>query len=220
VSVLELSRWQFGITTVYHFLFVPITIGLGFLVAGFETAWIRTGNDKWLRLTKFYGRLFLINFAMGVVTGIVQEFQFGMNWSAYSRFVGDIFGAPLAVEALLAFFKVTCPVCQLTFPFLERLHQGTLKIYGISQNDVKDTREFNREFGVTFPTLLDPEDDDFEASNAFGISSVPTMFLVESDGAISRVMEGWSKREIEWLGGKAGVRPFRQGDNVPEWKPG
>jgi cytochrome bd ubiquinol oxidase subunit I len=104
VSVLELSRWQFGITTVYHFLFVPITIGLGFLVAGFETAWLRTGDDRWLRLTKFYGRLFLINFAMGVVTGIVQEFQFGMNWSAYSRFVGDIFGAPLAIEALLAFF--------------------------------------------------------------------------------------------------------------------
>jgi cytochrome d ubiquinol oxidase subunit I len=104
VTVLELSRWQFGITTVYHFLFVPITIGLGFLVAGFETAWIRTGHDRWLRLTKFYGRLFLINFAMGVVTGIVQEFQFGMNWSAYSRFVGDIFGAPLAIEALAAFF--------------------------------------------------------------------------------------------------------------------
>ena len=104
MSVLELSRWQFGITTVYHFLFVPITVGLGFLVAGFETAWIRTGDDKWLRLTRFYGKLFLINFAMGVVTGLVQEFQFGMNWSAYSRFVGDIFGAPLAVEALLAFF--------------------------------------------------------------------------------------------------------------------
>jgi cytochrome bd ubiquinol oxidase subunit I len=104
VSVLELSRWQFGITTVYHFLFVPVTIGLGFLVAGFETAWNRTGDERWLRLTKFYGKLFLINFAMGVVTGIVQEFQFGMNWSAYSRFVGDIFGAPLAVEALLAFF--------------------------------------------------------------------------------------------------------------------
>ncbi|MGA2825765.1 MAG: cytochrome ubiquinol oxidase subunit I [Streptosporangiaceae bacterium] len=104
MNVLELSRWQFGITTVYHFLFVPITIGLAFLVAGFETAWLRSGDDKWLRLTKFYGKLFLINFAMGVVTGIVQEFQFGMNWSAYSRFVGDIFGAPLAVEALLAFF--------------------------------------------------------------------------------------------------------------------
>jgi cytochrome d ubiquinol oxidase subunit I len=104
VNVLELSRWQFVITTVYHFLFVPITIGLAFLVAGFETAWLRSGDDRWLRLTKFYGKLFLINFAMGVVTGIVQEFQFGMNWSAYSRFVGDIFGAPLAIEALLAFF--------------------------------------------------------------------------------------------------------------------
>ena len=104
MNVLELSRWQFGITTVYHFLFVPITIGLAFLVAGFETAWLRSGDDSWLKLTKFYGKLFLINFAMGVVTGIVQEFQFGMNWSAYSRFVGDIFGAPLAVEALLAFF--------------------------------------------------------------------------------------------------------------------
>ena len=92
MNVLELSRWQFGITTVYHFLFVPITIGLAFLVAGFETAWLRSGDDKWLKLTKFYGKLFLINFAMGVVTGIVQEFQFGMNWSAYSRFVGDIFG--------------------------------------------------------------------------------------------------------------------------------
>ena len=100
----ELARWQFGITTVYHFLFVPLTIGLAFLVAGLQTAWVRTGNEKWLQLTKFYGKLFLINFAMGVVTGIVQEFQFGMNWSTYSRFVGDIFGAPLAIEALLAFF--------------------------------------------------------------------------------------------------------------------
>lgn len=100
----ELARWQFGITTVYHFLFVPITIGLAFLVAGMQTAWVRTGDEKWLRLTKFYGKLFLINIAMGVVTGIVQEFQFGMNWSLYSRFVGDIFGAPLAIEALLAFF--------------------------------------------------------------------------------------------------------------------
>jgi cytochrome bd ubiquinol oxidase subunit I len=104
VSVVDVSRWQFGITTVYHFLFVPITIGLAFLVAGFETAWLRSGNDRWLRLTKFYGTLFLINFALGLVTGIVQEFQFGMNWSRYSRQVGNIFGAPLAIEALLAFF--------------------------------------------------------------------------------------------------------------------
>ncbi|MEI9907254.1 MAG: cytochrome ubiquinol oxidase subunit I [Actinomycetota bacterium] len=104
MSSLDLARWQFAITTVYHFLFVPITIGMAFLVAGLQTAWYRTNNLKYLRATKFFGRLFLINFAIGVVTGIVQEFQFGMNWSSYSRFVGDIFGAPLAMEGLLAFF--------------------------------------------------------------------------------------------------------------------
>ncbi len=99
-----LSRWQFGVTTVYHFLFVPLTIGMAFATAGFQTAWYRTGREQYLRLTRFVGELFLINFALGVVTGIVQEFQFGMNWSSYSRFVGDIFGAPLAIEGLLAFF--------------------------------------------------------------------------------------------------------------------
>ena len=104
MSSLDLARWQFAITTLYHFIFVPITIGMGFLVAGLQTAWYRTNKDKYLRATKFFGKLFLINFAMGVVTGIVQEFQFGMNWSAYSRFVGDVFGAPLAMEGLLAFF--------------------------------------------------------------------------------------------------------------------
>jgi cytochrome d ubiquinol oxidase subunit I len=104
MNALDLARWQFAITTVYHFLFVPITIGLGFLVAGLQTAWYRKKNLKYLRATKFFGKLFLINFAIGVVTGIVQEFQFGMNWSTYSRFVGDIFGAPLAMEGLLAFF--------------------------------------------------------------------------------------------------------------------
>jgi len=104
MDVLEIARWQFGITTVFHFLFVPLTIGLSAIVAIFETAWVRTGNEQWLRLTKFFGKLFLINFALGVVTGIVQEFQFGMNWSDYSRFVGDVFGAPLAIEGLLAFF--------------------------------------------------------------------------------------------------------------------
>ncbi len=104
MDVLDIARWQFGITTVYHFLFVPITIGLTAIIAAFETAWVRTNKPEYLRLTKFFGRLFLINFALGLVTGIVQEFQFGMNWSDYSRFVGDIFGAPLAVEGLLAFF--------------------------------------------------------------------------------------------------------------------
>ena len=104
MNSLDLARWQFAITTVYHFIFVPITIGSAFLVAGLQTAWYRTSNEKYLRATKFFGKLFLINFAIGVVTGIVQEFQFGMNWSSYSRFVGDIFGAPLAMEGLIAFF--------------------------------------------------------------------------------------------------------------------
>lgn len=99
-----LARLQFGVTTVYHFFFVPLTLGLSVLVAIMETLYVRTGQDMYKRMTKFWGKLFLINFAMGVVTGIVQEFQFGMNWSEYSRFVGDIFGAPLAIEALMAFF--------------------------------------------------------------------------------------------------------------------
>ncbi len=101
---LILARWQFAITTVYHFFFVPLTLGLSVLVALMQTIYVRTGDETWKRMTKFWGKLFVINFAMGVVTGIVQEFQFGMNWSEYSRFVGDIFGAPLAIEALLAFF--------------------------------------------------------------------------------------------------------------------
>ncbi|MDR2619983.1 MAG: cytochrome ubiquinol oxidase subunit I [Propionibacteriaceae bacterium] len=104
MEAVDLARWQFGITTVYHFFFVPITIGLTWLVAFMQTKWSLTGDEGWLRLTKLFGKLFLINFAAGVVTGIVQEFQFGMNWSEYSRFVGDIFGAPLALEALIAFF--------------------------------------------------------------------------------------------------------------------
>jgi len=101
---LILSRWQFGLTTIYHFLFVPLTIGMALTVAIFQTAWVRTDKAKYLQLTHFFGKIFLINFAMGVVTGIVQEFQFGMNWSEYSRFVGDVFGAPLAFEGIIAFF--------------------------------------------------------------------------------------------------------------------
>lgn len=122
---------------------------------------------------------------------------------------------------LLAFYKVTCPVCQLTFPFLERLHlTGALAIYGISQNEADDTREFNQEFGVTFPTLLDDEESGFAVSNAFGISSVPSLFLIERAGTISRVIEGWRKKEMEWLGLKTGGALFRRDDNVPEWKAG
>ncbi|SCX04426.1 cytochrome ubiquinol oxidase subunit I [Mycolicibacterium fluoranthenivorans] len=104
MDALDVSRWQFGITTVYHFIFVPLTIGLAPLIAVMQTVWVITGNTAWYRLTRFFGKLFLINFALGVATGIVQEFQFGMNWSEYSRFVGDVFGAPLAMEGLVAFF--------------------------------------------------------------------------------------------------------------------
>lgn len=104
MDALMLARWQFALTTVYHFFFVPLTLGLSVMVAIMETMYVRSGNEAYKRMTKFWGKLFIINFAMGVVTGIVQEFQFGMNWSEYSRFVGDIFGAPLAIEALLAFF--------------------------------------------------------------------------------------------------------------------
>src|SRR6478609_8740304 len=91
-------------TSIYHFLFVPLTLGLAPLVAIMQTAWYRTGVDAWLRLTRFFGALLLINFAVGVATGLVQEFQFGMNWSVYSEFVGGVFGAPLAIEGLAAFF--------------------------------------------------------------------------------------------------------------------
>jgi cytochrome d ubiquinol oxidase subunit I len=104
VDALALARLQFAVTTIYHFLFVPLTIGLALTVAIMETIYVRTKNPAFKQMAQYWGRLFLINFAVGVVTGIIQEFQFGMNWSSYSRFVGDVFGAPLAIEALLAFF--------------------------------------------------------------------------------------------------------------------
>jgi len=104
MDTVTLSRLQFALTTIYHWLFVPLTLGLGWFVAFMQTRYYQTKDETWRKMTKFWGKLFLINFAIGVVTGIVQEFQFGMNWSQYSRYVGDIFGAPLAIEALLAFF--------------------------------------------------------------------------------------------------------------------
>jgi peroxiredoxin len=125
--------------------------------------------------------------------------------------------------AVLAFFKITCPICQMTFPFLERIHAAAgsaLPIYGVSQNDARDTRDFARQFGVTFPMLLDSEDDGFAASNAYGISSVPTIYIVEAGGVISSVSEGWSRRDITALGERAGANPLRPSDNVPEWKAG
>ena len=134
---LILARWQFAITTVYHFFFVPLTLGLSVLVALMETLYVRTGDETYKRMTKFWGKLFLINFAMGVVTGIVQEFQFGMNWSEYSRFVGDIFGAPLAIEALLAFFLESTFLGIWVFGWdklSRRLHAATIWVVALGSN--------------------------------------------------------------------------------------
>jgi cytochrome d ubiquinol oxidase subunit I len=103
-TTVDLARLQFATTSIYHFLFVPLTLGLGPLVAIMQTLWLRSKDERWLRLTHFFGTLFLINFAIGVATGLVQEFEFGMNWSVYSKFVGNVFGAPLAIEGLAAFF--------------------------------------------------------------------------------------------------------------------
>jgi cytochrome bd ubiquinol oxidase subunit I len=104
MDVLTLSRLQFAVTSMFHFIFVPLTLGLSVLVAAMETRYLLSGNELYVRMAKFWGKLFLINFALGVVTGITMEFQFGMNWAEYSRYVGDIFGAPLAIEATVAFF--------------------------------------------------------------------------------------------------------------------
>ena len=137
MEALDLARWQFGVTTVYHFIFVPLTIGLAPLVAIMQTAWVRTGNQRWLRLTKFFGKLLLINFAIGIATGIVQEFQFGMNWSEYSRFVGDIFGAPLAMEALAAFFVESTFLGLWIFGWdklPKKIHLATIWAVAISTN--------------------------------------------------------------------------------------
>ena len=123
--------------------------------------------------------------------------------------------------ALLAFYKISCPVCQLTFPYLERLAAGSgIQIVGISQDDEGATRGFNQRYGVTFSTLLDQAKESYPASNAFGITNVPSLFLVEPGGAIAKACSGFSKRDLEMLGQRAGVETFRPEDNVPEWKAG
>lgn len=132
-----LARLQFGVTTIYHFFFVPLTLGLSIMVAIMETLYVRTGNETYKRMTKFWGKLFLINFAVGVVTGIVQEFQFGMNWSEYSRFTGDIFGAPLAIEALTSFFLESTFLGIWIFGWeriSKQLHAATMWLVAIGAN--------------------------------------------------------------------------------------
>jgi cytochrome d ubiquinol oxidase subunit I len=131
VDPVDIARWQFGITTVYHFMMVPLTLGLGPVVLFLQWRWVRTGDERWLRLTRFWGKLYLINFIVGVATGLVQEFQFGMAWSQYSRFVGDVFGAPLAMEGLLAFFFESTFLGLWIFGWSrlpKRIHLATLAI--------------------------------------------------------------------------------------------
>jgi peroxiredoxin len=127
-----------------------------------------------------------------------------------------------AGPALLAFYKISCPVCQLTVPYLERLaaNNACFQVVGISQDDAGATRGFMQRFGLTFPSLLDLSSEDYPASNAYGISSVPTMFVVEPDGIVSRAFAGFSKRDFEELGARASVSPFGPEDHVPEWKAG
>jgi len=137
MDALDLARLQFAATTIYHFFFVPLTLGLSILVAILHTMYYRTNNPLYKQMTKFWGKLFLINFAMGVVTGIVQEFQFGMNWSEYSRFMGDIFGVPLAIEALLAFFMESTFLGVWIFGWdkiSKRLHLASIWLAAIGAN--------------------------------------------------------------------------------------
>ena len=125
---------------------------------------------------------------------------------------------------LLAFFKSTCPVCQMTLPFLERIHRGrapgSFEIFGVSQDDGETTAEFCAQFRISFPMLLDSETGGYVASNAYGISHVPSLFLVERDGTIVWSLEGFNKREFLAVAGRAGVSPFQPGEDVPEWKAG
>ncbi len=122
---------------------------------------------------------------------------------------------------LLAFFKISCPVCQMTAPFLSRLaNSGSVQVVGVSQDDVSSTKGFNERFGVTFPVLLDESRAGFKASNGFGISSVPSIFLVETDGVISTAFQGFSKADIEALGNRMGAPPFKADEKVPAFRAG
>jgi len=139
----------------------------------------------------------------------------------------DVDGAPHSLAdilgrgpVLLALYKISCPVCQLTLPFLDRMAAGQVQIVAISQDDASGTRRFQARFGVSVPTLLDREEDGYPVSNAFGITHVPSLFLVEPDGIISLASEGFMKSELESIGARAGVPPFRQNETVPAWKAG
>ena len=139
------------------------------------------------------------------------------NLSGGRRTLSGIAGGK---PVLLAFFKVSCPVCQFAFPFLQRLSNREIAIYAISQDDPSSTREFHSEYGISLPTLLDKEEEGYPASNAYGLSHVPSIFLVEPDGRISQALMGFDKKGLETLGQRLGKEPFQPGENVPEFKSG
>jgi peroxiredoxin len=139
----------------------------------------------------------------------------------------DLNGAPHSLTTLLStgpvllvLYKISCPVCQLTLPFLDRIADGKLQIIAISQDDPSSTRRFQTKFGVSLPTLRDREEEGYPVSNAFGITHVPSLFLIEPDGAISLTSEGFIKSDLESIGARAGVQPFLQDETVPAWKAG
>src|SRR5512139_407849 len=137
MDALMLSRIQFAVTAMFHFIFVPLTLGLSILVAYMESRYVSSGDETYLKMTKFWGKLFLINFALGIVTGITMEFQFGMNWAEYSKYVGDIFGAPLAIEATLAFFLESGFIGVWIFGWnkiSKRLHAVSIWIVAVATN--------------------------------------------------------------------------------------
>jgi peroxiredoxin len=122
--------------------------------------------------------------------------------------------------ALVALYKISCPVCQLTFPYLERISKGSLQVFGISQDDDRATAQFQQSYAPELPMLLDRARDGYRVSNEFGVSHVPSLFLIEQDGTISMAGEGFVKKDLETIGERAGVAPFRPEDRVPDWKAG
>ena len=160
--------------------------------------------------------------------GRSKKIAVGVGSSAPSFHLKRLDGAEQSLQlilakgpALLAFYKISCPVCQLTFPFLERMAaSSSLQVIGISQDEDVPTHGFNERYGITFPTLLDQSKEGYPASNAYGLTTVPSLFLVEPDGNISKSTIGFSKRDLEAIGERAGVQVFRPEDNVPEWKAG
>jgi peroxiredoxin len=147
--------------------------------------------------------------------------DFHLAFASGTRTLGELLANG---PVLLVFFKSTCPVCQMTLPYLDRIERGRMpesfSIYGVSQDDAETTRECAAEFGISFPMLRDTEESGYPASNAYGISHVPSLFLVARDGTIAWSVEGFNKRGMETIGAQAGVQPFRAEEKVPEWKSG